>query len=607
MNELAWEIKLTDPRTSLSFSGQAINLYLKLKDNKGISGAYKSKAFALVISGKEAEALLAYDTAIFFAGKANDPEAEAACLALVAGMFGDLGDFDKSIEVYAKGLEIALKIKNYKLMAMFYNNLADAYQNTGRNSEIVQKYLRLAREYSIKSGNKASAGLNSANLAKELADRGMKKEAETELKTALSLMKETSYGTYIYAASGSEIAYVYKVLGQDDQARKFALISYRIFDSLNRKDNSLHPLLILTDIESQSGNFAKAENYASQLLDIAKKRKAKIYIKEAYRALSAIAKSKGNPEQALMFFEQYKSWSDSVFKLEREKNIAQLEFRTNLAKRDLEIKYGLSLKEEENKRLASDNRNLKWGFTIALLAFLIFVFLGVLLLRSNNKKRQLNAQLVQKNEIVEKQAAEKDVLIQEIHHRVKNNLTMLQSLFYLQSKSASNEEVKQVLNESQTRMLSMALVHRHLYENENEGGLDMVLFIHSLLHDIVETFKSTNREIEFSATGSKTEIGIKQAIPVGLILNELITNSLKYAFKDNESGKIEAQVSEEGKAWRIDYIDNGPGLDRDFDLNNEGFGFKIIKLLCKQLKADISYNKSTGISKFSITIPKEEI
>ncbi len=196
--------------------------------------------------------------------------------------------------------------------------------------------------------------------------------------------------------------------------------------------------------------------------------------------------------------------------------------------------------------------------------------------------------------------------IQEIHHRVKNNLTMLQSLFFLQAKSTENEDLRLALAESQTRLLSMAVVHNHLYENEGDGGLEVVAFVQTLLHDISETFVNTkHKPVSFFVTGSDVEIGIKLAIPVGLILNELITNSLKYAFNHVDSGRIDVVVSHTGSMLNIAYSDNGPGLDKEFDLSSAGFGFKILKLLTKQLKANISYSKGSDFSKFELNIPME--
>lgn len=604
LNELAWEIRFTDPLNAATYAGRSVNLFMKTGNTEGVSKAFRTRAFALIVANRKLPSVLAYDSAILFARKAQNLSLEASCLNYKGGMFGDFGDFDKAIEFYSTGLEIALKIKDNSLIATFYNNLADAYQNIGGQTQRVQKYYNLALEHSLKAEKWSSAALNAANLAAELADQKRTGEAEKELEKVFALLKKTLYGTYAYAAANNQVAHVYEVSGNSLQARKYALMSYRIFDSLKMVNNLLQPLLILTNIEIKAGNFIKAEEYGNLLLTKATEKKAKIYLKDAYKSLSNIARQKGDAAVALGLYEKYKSWSDSVFQMEREKNMAQMSFRSELAKYNLQVRYELMLKDNENKKLTAYNDYLKAGIIAGFLVFFVFAALVLMLYRSDRKMKLLNTELRQKNILVEKQATEKDVLLHEIHHRVKNNLTMLQSLFYLQSKSAKHEEVRQVLTESQTRLMSMALVHQHLYENENQAGLDMVLFINHLFQDIGETFKSTDKEIVFKAKGVKAEIDIKQAIPAGLILNELITNSLKYAFLNSNSGKIEAEVSETGGYLQVDYRDNGPGLDKEFDLNDSGFGFKIVKLLCRQLKAEITYHKDNNNSKFTLKIPK---
>jgi two-component sensor histidine kinase len=604
--ELAVELRFSQPKTSLDLATTAIFLASPLQLNKIIASAYRTKAYSYVALSNTISSLASYDSAIYYANKSGDIALKLSIINNKAGVFGDLGDFDKAIEIYSAGLEIAKKENNPRLMGVFYNNIADAYQNIGGNSLKVQQYYKLALENSIKSQNWPSAGLNYANLAHEYALQDEKVEAEVALKNAKSMLAKTAYGTYIFAAINNEISNTYELLKNHHSAIQHALISLRILDSLKMDNNTLRPLQVLANSEFELNGVSKSKSYGLKLLEVAQKMNAKVYIKEAYKVLSAVAKKEGNLALALDYFEKYKSWNDSVFQLDKLNNIKKLEFKSDLLKQDLELKYGLTLKQKENAQLAEDNRNLKRGLIAGSLVFVVLFTLGLLLYKSSKNKLALQSELIEKNNVVLKQASEKDVLIQEIHHRVKNNLTMLQSLFFLQAKSTDNEDLRLALAESQTRLLSMAVVHNHLYENEGDGGLEVVAFVQTLLHDISETFVNTkHKPVSFFVTGSDVEIGIKLAIPVGLILNELITNSLKYAFNHVDSGRIDVVVSHTGSMLNIAYSDNGPGLDKEFDLSSAGFGFKILKLLTKQLKANISYSKGSDFSKFELNIPME--
>lgn len=197
------------------------------------------------------------------------------------------------------------------------------------------------------------------------------------------------------------------------------------------------------------------------------------------------------------------------------------------------------------------------------------------------------------------------MLVHEIHHRVKNNLTMLKSLLYLQARSSKQDETKRILQESQARIQSMALIHQSLYDQNEKGQLDFVQFTKQLLTELCSGYRMQEADVQFKVSGHCRDLQLQQAIPLGLIINELATNSLKYAFKDLDNGLISVHVSERPSFLTIQYTDNGPGLPEAFDLSQGGFGFKVMQILSQQLGATISYEQKTGSSSFKVELPIE--
>ncbi len=600
---LAWELKFADFANSIKYADEELRIASLNKNNFLLADGYRVKALTLVIHEKIPEGMMLYDSALVYAKKANDLILQSSCYSLMAGMYGDHSDYDKAIELYSKGLEIAQQSGDLKSIATLSNNLAETYQTAERNTELTQQYFQLALQSSNKIKNWPAAGMSSANLAKEYARIGEKQKAIEELKNSIELMSKDTKNAYQVATTSHIIASAYLDLKNLNEAEKYALHSASLLDSLNRPDNVLRPLTILTSIYILKNQIDKAQFFAKRLLEDGKKQGAKLYIRDAYKALSDIARIQNKWQDALAYFELYKVWNDSVFEMGREKSIAMVETRSILAQKELEVQYETQKKEQENKNLKSLNDNLRTEKIFAIVASVLFLALVILLYWQNKKRKKVNTALLVEKKTVEKQAKEKEALVHEIHHRVKNNLTMLKSLLYLQSRSIKDLKTKKIFEETQSRIQSMALVHQSLYEKEGEGSLDFIGFIKNLFDDISNSFKNSNTDVLMNINDGELSLNLNKAIPLGLIINELITNSFKYAFIDVDQGVVDIQIQHQEDHLIIRYSDNGPGLNKDFDLEKGGFGFKLMYILCDQLDAQLSYHKNTQGPEFIIKLP----
>ncbi len=601
--QLAWELKFVKTKEAIELSEKEIALakahhhYLLLADG------YRIKALAYVINERDAEGMELYDTCMMYAQRAKSLYYQASCYSLKAGMYGDHGDYHTAIELYSKGLEIANKSGDAAMIATLSNNLAESYQSDGRETDLTQKYFLLALENSLKLRNWPIACMNSSNLAKEYLENGLLDKAQKELNRSIELLNDGLKNDYQFATNAHVLASIFYSMGKMKEAEKYASISLHIMDSLQRPDNAMRPLTVLNNVYIQSKNIAKAETFTDRLLKVAMERNAKLYIRDAYKAKSDIARLKNNAAEALRFYELYKSWNDSVFKVAREQTISNVETRGRLAQKDLEVKYETEKKQKENETLKSQNDNLQQEKILAIAACAIFIVLGLLLYFSNRRKQKINAELEVEKKIVEQQAIEKGMLVHEIHHRVKNNLTILKSLLFLQAKAASNDETKRILEECHSRIQSMALVHQNLYGETNKGNLDLLVFLESLFDELSISFRPEGSSVDFQLDGNCNELTITQTIPIGLMMNELVTNSLKYAFLQQKEGIIRVELKEEQKRLTILYSDNGPGLKHEFDINKGGFGFKVLNILAQQLSATITYHKDINRSVFRIEVP----
>ncbi|AIS32448.1 MULTISPECIES: sensor histidine kinase [Methanobacterium] len=191
---------------------------------------------------------------------------------------------------------------------------------------------------------------------------------------------------------------------------------------------------------------------------------------------------------------------------------------------------------------------------------------------------------------------EKEVLIKEIHHRVKNNMQIISSLLNLQKQYVNDEEAVNVLKESQNRVKSMAMIHEKLYKSRNFSEINFADYIRSLVSDLFYSYGVDSNRIRTIIVLDEVMMGLETAIPCGLIVSELVTNTLKYAFPHQEEGefRIELHAYEDG-FYELIISDNGVGIPENFDLDEtETLGLQLVKSLVNQLEGTVELIREGG-------------
>ena len=199
---------------------------------------------------------------------------------------------------------------------------------------------------------------------------------------------------------------------------------------------------------------------------------------------------------------------------------------------------------------------------------------------------------------------EKEVLLAEVHHRVKNNLAIITGLLQMENFNVKEESVRKILQNTRMRIMSIAKVHELLYKAESFNNLKFDSFVTDIINSIKNT-KYSNRDISFRTSIDEVELNVNQAIPFGLIINELLTNACEHAFNSDKKAIINVRMSQNGKKISLIIGDNGEGLPENFSLSdNKSLGFTIINTLTKQLNANFSYESKNG-TKFKLLFEKK--
>jgi PAS domain S-box-containing protein len=207
----------------------------------------------------------------------------------------------------------------------------------------------------------------------------------------------------------------------------------------------------------------------------------------------------------------------------------------------------------------------------------------------------------QSEEKVQRSLKEKEVLLKEIHHRVKNNLGIVSSLLQMQSRRSQEPQVTSILLDSQNRIDSIAMVHEKLYRSEDLANVNFAQYIPDLIAYLFESYNTSSNLVKLYLQVDDVGLDIESAIPCGLIVNELVSNALKYAFPNNQAGKILVKLYQ--KEYNVILIvqDNGVGLPVDFDKKKtKTLGINLIQGLVKQLRGNLEINSQQG-TEFKIT------
>ncbi len=222
---------------------------------------------------------------------------------------------------------------------------------------------------------------------------------------------------------------------------------------------------------------------------------------------------------------------------------------------------------------------------------------------------QVQTELAERKKIQAQIAAslhEKEILLKEIHHRVKNNLQVVSSLLFLQARFVEDETVLQVLQESRNRVQTMAMIHEKLYRSEDFSRIDFLEYLHNLTHELVSTYNRSAQPVTVNTAGDEVLLNINVAVPCGLIVNELVANALKHAFPpDRASAANEIFISLKRQADMVELVvrDNGKGLSPEIDLEKTvSLGMQLVSMLTRQLHGKMTVEREDG-TKFILTFP----
>jgi two-component sensor histidine kinase/tetratricopeptide (TPR) repeat protein len=298
---------------------------------------------------------------------------------------------------------------------------------------------------------------------------------------------------------------------------------------------------------------------------------------DVHESLSMLYEAKGNYRQALASFRKAKAQHDSLFSQDKERQV-----------QELTTKYEGAKKEAQIQELEAKARQRTWQLaSLGGGAMLLALLLGVSVYQSRRLRRS--------NQRISKQAGQLQLLMRELHHRTKNNLAIVSGLLELQANRTDNNSTKEAFREGQQRIQAMSLIHQRLYQTDTLTTIDFSEYIRQLVYSLMDTYGYTTNTLELHLSLKMEAIEADTAIPLGLIINELLTNVFKYAYQHVAHPRLEVGLARQDDSLQLTIADNGPGLDlAAWNRPGGSFGKQLVRSLSHQLRADLHIETNQG-------------
>jgi len=596
--KIAWDILRYSDELCLYYGEQAFELSEKIDSDSLMAQSSMRIGLAHVNMGNFDLAADHMERDIKYWAETKD----SLLLALVYGHYGYLersrGNHYQGIEYLYKSKSINLKFKPITELIGLENALVIAYTAIGDHENVVKIGEAFLEEYfktneSLRMVRNILANMHSSLLALEKFERA------------------------------DELSTIFIPLFINDKAPKTKFYGYsqahakatrnEEFEIANNYADSALTMAHQTKIKEHLGNayFAKYRSLKNLNRDteaIINLEKVRSYYSESNRDVNMVDLAEAYSLEMANAGNYKKAYEDLFLSDSLRKEI----FKENIADkvRNLEKKI---IQEENEKQVALLNdkntaieRNLRQEKNLRYLLLTILgisAISGALLWNFYNQRKKLNRLLIDKNQKLEVALKDNQFLVKEVHHRVKNNMQVIASLLNLQSRAIKNEQAKEAIVASKTRILSMSLLHKNIYGNENLKTTNLQIYFTDLLNSLENTYAPADEKIKIESRISNIEVDLDTAVHLGLLANEMISNAFKHAFKDQSEGLIKFDLSQDKSNLILVIEDNGEGISDESFLNkSKSLGIRLINSFTKKLSAELQINTDEG-TKFTVIVP----
>jgi two-component system, sensor histidine kinase PdtaS len=527
--------------------------------------------------------------------EASNKREEARVFAFLGIMDDIKGNSDMAIRYLLKAAKIQ-EDKFPKDLSFTYNNLGVAYFFQYNYSKALE-YYKLS--YSLDERHKDEKGMagtlvNIGVVYTYLDSMPEAKQMYLKAKEVYEKQRDTA-GIVSVLNNVGKIQFSEKKFTESIATYNEA-IAYSI--RLKNPEISFSTYYGLSQNYMRTGDFPKALHYGHLSVDLASRAGARERLQYGYELLAEIYAAKNDFVNGYSYMRKYAGLRDSLVNEDMNSKITEMQTLYEIEKKDkllaeaaLERKQADYERKESIQKMNQQHAQRNWlivvmGVTLVMLFVLLYAY----------RVKQRNAYLLaQRNAAIQQNLEQKETMIGEIHHRVKNNLQLINSILDLQSKELTDEKALRAISDSRHRVSTMSLIHQKLYAQDNIYGIQMDEYLTQLCNGLVQSSRKENLKLNVQTSIEPIQLHIDSSIPIGLIVTEVLTNALKYAFTGRNEGTIELALHLRKDELHIQIKDDGIGMTNAIpDPDGTSFGMKMVKSLCRQLKAEMQISENNG-------------
>ncbi|SDG61795.1 tetratricopeptide repeat-containing sensor histidine kinase [Chitinophaga filiformis] len=585
----------------ISYYKEAIKLYKEAgqKEKQAHTLYMQGDLYNVIDDFKSLTETLAQSVALYDEIKV---EPGADVYSLLGTGYNRLGDFGNALKYNLLAVKVIESLKDtIDTHATVYNRLGLLYYYIGEYKEAL-KYYQKAWPIALKFKDTPTLRTLSINISAGYAAMKMADKALAVMKEAERSYPATDFAEKTWMSVF--IAGCYMDLKQPDAALPYIRLAHKNRDQLPEMLQAS-----VDDIDARyylvNGDYTKSHQLSLNVMTVGLKSKSLSLQSIAHMDLFRADSAMGDYKEALEHYRKYTIVKDSLFNIAKTRQIStlQVQFETKQKQQSIELLTRTSQlqRAELSKALIIRNAIIAGASTLAIMLIIMLALVYnryQLKLRSNRQMAQKQDEINEKNESLQhlissqnKLLGEKEWLVKEIHHRVKNNLQIVMSLLNTQAAFLDDKDALNAIRESRYRMQAISLIHQKLYQSENIAMIDMNAYIKDLVEYLKDGFSGVNK-IRFDLQVAPVKLDVSQSVPIGLILNEAITNAIKYAFTGNGVITISLQETIPGQLTLM-IADDGIGLP--VESNKQSMGMMLMNTLAEQLEGTLDIQSRNGV------------